>query len=53
MEGQQEIDRADLEGMLKELVPAWSPSHLQEEIPLMPVLQLQEVNITFLVISKN
>ena len=43
MEGQQEIDRADLEKVLKDLVPAWSPAHLQEEIEFMPILHLQQV----------
>ena len=53
MEGQQEIDRADLEGMLKELVPDWSPGHLQEEIEFMPVLQLQEVKIKSLIVGER
>ena len=45
IEGQQEIDRADLEQMLKELIPDWSPTHLQEEIDLMPILQIQQVTL--------
>lgn len=45
IEGQQEIDRADLEQMLKDLIPDWSPAHLQEDIELMPILQIQQVTL--------
>lgn len=42
-DGQQEIDRSDLLGMLERLVPGWTPEHLKEELEFLPVTKLREV----------